>query len=139
MCGRYTLTRHDVVAEELQAFAAGSAFPRLQSIDLGNHRDDMDYGIPGVLSLAQAPFAKTLRSITMTNRWLDDELVDAIALFPALVDLDLTNNSLTDDGARALLDLPNVWTSLALGGNGIGESTQAALTARLGERVRFTR
>jgi hypothetical protein len=77
--------------------------------------------------------------LSMTNRWLGDELVEVIAKLPALVDLDLTNNALTDDGARALLDLPNTWTRLGLYGNGISEATQAAITARLGDRVRFTR
>jgi antitoxin component YwqK of YwqJK toxin-antitoxin module len=125
---------------ELQALCAGPAYPRLQSIDIGQRRfDEMTYGLDGMRALGDAPFAASLRALAMQNRCLGDGIVEVIAKLPALVDLDLRDGALSDDGARALVDLPNAWTSLALGGNGITEATQAALTARLGERVRFTR
>ena len=125
--------------EELQAIAGGTAFPRLQSIDIGHHRDDMSYTIEGVRALGDAAFASTLRVLSMTNRWLGDDVIAVVARLPALVGLDLTNGNLTDDGARALLALPNEWTSLSLGGNDFGESMTQAMTARFGDRVRFTR
>jgi hypothetical protein len=125
--------------DELRALCAGPAFPRLQSIDIGHHRDDMHYGIEGFRALGDAAFASTLRSLQMSNRWLGDEVVDVLEKLPALESLYLVNGNLTDDGARALLELPNQWTSLSLGGNNIGESMIAALTAKLGDRVTFER
>jgi hypothetical protein len=126
--------------EELQAICAGPAYPRLQSLDIGHHRDGMSYGLDGVRAIADAAFAATLRCLVMHNRWLGDDIVDVIARLPALEYLDLEGGSLTDAGARALLALPNAWTTLRLGGNDeIGTSLQEALTARFGDRVRFAR
>jgi hypothetical protein len=125
--------------EELIALCAGPAYPRLQSIDIGHHRDSMGYGLKGMHALGDAAFAKTLRVLLMTNRWLGDGMIDVIAKLPALVYLDLTNGSLTDEGARRLLDLPNQWTDLVLAGSDLGPSMKEALTARFGDCVRFHR
>lgn len=125
--------------DDLQALCSGTAFPRLSSLDIGHHRDNMSYGLDGMRALADAPFARSLRCLVMHNRWLGDEIVEILARLPALDYLDLEGGSLTDAGARALLDLPNAWSTLRLANNDIGEAMQAAFTARLGDRVRFTR
>lgn len=125
--------------QQLQALSAGIAFPRLQSLDIGNDDDSMYYTLDGLRALVDASFAVTLRKLSMANRWLGDDVVAILAKLPALEHLELGGGALTDAGARALLDLPNAWTSLGLGGNELGDDMQRALIARFGDRVRFDR
>lgn len=85
--------------EDLETLAGSTAFPKLLGLDLTNGREGQDYTLAGVRALAGAPFARSLRSLSMQRRWLGDEVIDVVARFPALVDLDLTANRLTDVAA----------------------------------------
>ena len=84
-----------------------------------------------------------LRSLNLRRTALGDDSVrhwlTRAPFWPNLVELDLRNNPVTDDGARALLDapVPAELTALRLGGTRIGDSMCDRLRDHFGDAVSF--
>jgi uncharacterized protein (TIGR02996 family) len=84
-----------------------------------------------------APLLTNLNRLLLTHCYLGDDGVNRVFTpggFPALNDLDLSFNDLTDQGVIDLLDtgLPQRLKKLFLGGNPIGDRAAVALAERLG-------
>ena len=120
---------------ELAVIVGSSAYPRLHSLDLDSIRDDRRFTIRGLEALPRAPFAASLQVLALTNRRLGDGVVDLVAALPALVDVDLAGNRLTDRAATVLAGLPHSFTSLQLANNELSESARRLLAERFGEVV----
>jgi uncharacterized protein (TIGR02996 family) len=110
--------------------------------ELNAARDDLYLGggFSGVITaelVAAAPALARLRRLFLANCNLGDDGVRELftpAAFPALTDLDLTFNDVTDAGVIDLLNtgLPQRLKRLFLGGNPIGDQAAMELADRLG-------
>ncbi len=109
--------------------------------ELSAARDDLYLGggFSGVIAAelaAAAPALSRLRRLLLTNCNLGDGVAEVFRppAFPALTDLDLTFNDLTDAGVIDLLNtgLPQRLKRLFLGGNPIGDQGAMELADRLG-------
>lgn len=120
---------------ELSVLSRATAFSRLLSLDLSCAYQDQHYTVAGLQALAAAPFARTLRSLAVANLALGDDVVDALARFPALDVLDLSHTGLTDLGALRLCDFPHPLTLLTVERNDLSDDAKRALVLTFGDRV----
>jgi hypothetical protein len=87
---------------ELRALAEATRLRSLTSLNLNYSREDMDYTIAGVRALAGAAFAPQLEHLDIVGRWLGDELVEVLALFPSLTHVDVRRNELSEAAVQRL-------------------------------------
>ena len=127
--------------EDYQYWSTSAHLPLITTLDLNNFRSDGVMPVDPVAVDGSAGWRKLagVRSVLLTRNEIADPGLRAIpwADLPALVDLDLSNNNLTDDGVIHLIGtgLPQRLTRLVLGGNPLTDQAAYELADRVGRNA----
>jgi uncharacterized protein (TIGR02996 family) len=130
----------DLTAEAGGHLARAPSLARLERLSLWGNQ----LGNDGAEALARSEHLRHLRQVDLRGNAISDAGAAAIAsaagagapLFASLRELNLADNDIRPDGARALANsLPDGLTSLVLWGNPVGIAGAQALRERFGPRV----